>query len=196
MRSRTDHSSESFHSLRSCFEITCLQFTVSLHPERLFFCLHLEVILIPISDKVALVSFDASIYLASLEGRKWVECFIGVGSWRLRSPVQRIYVLPSVFVLYPGLALQESACRQGCEWLLRDKAYQTVSYAQQVHLEKTRRQRFSPLSAATDHYFTLLQAFDKKHTYLYLKIRRTRSLSGKPAASRGILEYLKVTRSA
>lgn len=29
------------------------------------------------------------------------------------------------------------ACRQGCERLLRDKAYQTVSYAQHVHLEKT-----------------------------------------------------------
>lgn len=37
--------------------------------------------------------------------------------------------------------------------LLRDRAYQTVSYAQHARLQKTRQQQFSPLSPATDHYF-------------------------------------------
>lgn len=150
----------------------CLRFAVSRHAECLFFRLHFDVILILISEKVALISFDASIYLASLDGRKWIECFIGVGPRRLCLPVQRIHVwasLPSVFVLYSGFAQRGgSACHQGCERLFRDKAYRTVSYAQHAHLEKTRQQRFLTLSTATDHFFKHLM----RHAYLYLKIRR------------------------
>lgn len=67
--------SEPFDSLSSCFGIVCLRFTASRHAESLFLCLHFDVTLIPISDKVALRSFDAGIYSASLQGKKMDRTF-------------------------------------------------------------------------------------------------------------------------
>lgn len=111
---------------------------VSRHAERLFLCQRVDVTLIPISDKVTLISLDAGVYSASLEGEKWMEGFIGVGSVCLcGESMFRLLSRPCVCCVQ-GLRSGESACRQGCESLLGDEALATVSYAQHAHLQTTR----------------------------------------------------------
>lgn len=148
-RSGSDRSSQK----RSPRGGLVLGWCVSRHAQRVFLCQRFDVILIPISDKVTLISFDAGVYSASLEGEKWMEGFIEVGSvCPCRESMFRLLSRPCLCCVQ-GLRSGESACHQGCESLLRDEALQTVSCAQQAHLRTTRPHRFSSLSTATDRCF-------------------------------------------